>query len=66
MLFPGFGKHSSAIQCVIDYLAHRRRFGIHVHTVTSFEMSDNTFGCDLKRDAVELGIASRLNMIDSK
>jgi hypothetical protein len=59
-------ENSAAVQCVVDDLTNSGGFGIDVHTVTRFEMSDNAFCGDLKRNSRQLGIASRLDMINSQ
>jgi len=61
-----FRENSAAVQCVVDDLTNSGGFGIDVHTVTRFEMSDNAFGGNLKRNSCQLGIASRLDMINSQ
>ena len=65
-MFFGLREHSTTVQRIIDYLAHCRRFRIHVHAVARFEMSDDALGSDLQGDAVKLGITTGLNMIDSR
>ena len=59
-------ENSTAVQCVVYDLTNSGGFGIDVHTVTRFEMSDNAFCGDLKRNSRQLGIASRLDMINSQ
>jgi hypothetical protein len=61
-----FREHSAAVQCVVDNLTNSGGFGVDVHAVTRFQMSDDSFGCDFKRNSRQLGIASRLDMVNSK
>ena len=59
-------ENSSSVQCVVYDLTNSGGFGIDVHAVTRFEMSDDAFCGDLKRNSCQLGIASRLDMINSQ
>jgi len=59
-------ENSAPVQCVVYDLTNSGGFGIDVHTVTRFEMSDDAFSGDLKRNSCQLGIASRLDMINSE
>ena len=64
-MFLGFREHSTTVQRIVDDFAYSRRFRIDVHAVARFQMSDDAFGSDLKRQTVQFGITAGLNMIDS-
>jgi hypothetical protein len=61
-----FREHPTTIKGVVNYLANGRGFWVNVHSVTRFQMSDNSFSRDLQSYTCQFGIASRLNVIDSK
>jgi|SRR6267142_2437847 len=63
-MFCSFRKNPTSIQCVIDNLTHGGRFGINIHAITCAQMSNNAFCRYLEGDTSELGITSRLNMIN--
>ena len=64
-MFLGFSEHATAIEGIVDNLAHCRSFRINVHSVARFQVSDDTFCSDLESDAVEFRITTCLNMVDS-
>jgi hypothetical protein len=64
-MFLSLREHATAVQRIINDLANRRSFRIYIHSVARFQMSDDAFCGYLESDAVELGITSRLYMIDS-
>jgi hypothetical protein len=51
-LFLGFREHASTVQRIVDDLAHGRSLRINVHSVASFEVSDDPLSRDLERNAV--------------
>ena len=53
-VFLGFSEHATAVQCIVDDLAHCRRLWVDVHSVARFEMSDDTLCSYVKRQAIEL------------
>jgi hypothetical protein len=59
-------KDASSIEGVIDDLANRGRVRVNIHAVTSAEMADDTFCSNLQRHTRQLGIASGLDVVDSK
>ena len=61
-----FCEDSAPIKRVVNDLPNGRRLRIHIHAITCFEVSDNTFGGDFQSHARQLRVASRLNMIDSE
>src|SRR6185369_6047141 len=64
-VFFGFSEHATAVQRIVDDLAHGRSFRINVHSVASFEVSDDTFSGYVQGDSVEFRKTARLNVIDS-
>jgi len=65
-LFAAFSKHTTSVQGIVNDLADGRRFWINVHSVARFEMSNDSFRSDFQSKATQFGIASCLDMIDSK
>lgn len=53
-VFLGFSKHATAIQRIVDDLAHCRSLWVDVHSVARFQMSDDTLGRYVERQAIEL------------
>ena len=64
-VFFCFSKHATAIQCIIDDLAHCRSLGINVHSVARFQMSNDTLSSYLECQAIKLRKTTRLDVIDS-
>ena len=64
-VFLGFSEHATAVQRIIDDLAHCRSLWIDVHSVARFEVPDDALRGYLKSNAVELRITTRLNVINS-
>ena len=52
--FFGLSKHATAVQRIVDDLAHCRSLWVDVHSVARFQMSDDTLCCYLERQAIEL------------
>ena len=53
-MFLCFSEHATAVQRIIDDLAHCRSLRINVHSVARFQVSDDTFCSYLESDAIEL------------
>jgi hypothetical protein len=53
-MFLGLSKHATAIQRIVDDLAHCRSLGIDVHSVARFQVSNDAFCSYLESDAIEL------------
>jgi hypothetical protein len=64
-VFFGFSEHATAVQRIINDLAHCRSLWIDVHSVARFEVPDNALRSYLKSNAVELGITTSLDVVDS-
>ena len=64
-VFLSFSEHATAVQRIINDLAHCRSFWIDVHSVARFEVSDDTFRSYLKGNTVQLRKTARLNVINS-
>src|SRR5689334_3656605 len=61
----GFSEHATAVQRIINDLAHCRSLRIDVHSVARFEVSDDALRSYLESNAVKLRITTRLDVIDS-
>ena len=61
----GFREHATAVQRIINYLAHCRSLWIDVHSVARFEVPDDALRGYLESNAVKLRITTCLDMIDS-
>src|SRR4051794_23727311 len=64
-VFFSFSKHATAVQRIVDDLAHCRSFRIDIHSVARFQMSDDTFCSYLERQAIKLRKTTCLDVIDS-
>ena len=64
-VFLSFSKHATAIQRIVNDLAHCRSLWVDVHSVARFEVSDDTFCSYLEGEAVEFRKTARLDVIDS-
>ena len=62
--FARLGENTPPIKCIIYDLAHRRSVWIDIHTVAGTQMSKNAFSSDVQSCSHQLGIASRLYMVD--
>jgi len=64
-VFFGLSEHATAVERIVDDLAHCRSFRINVHSVARFQVSDDALCSNLKSQAVQLRITTRLDVIDS-
>src|SRR5437879_8178536 len=62
--FARLGEDTPPIKCIIYDLAHCRSVWIDIHTVAGTQMSKNAFSGDVQSCSHQLGIASRLYMVD--
>jgi hypothetical protein len=63
--FFGFRKHATAVKRIVNNLTHCRSLWINVHSVARFQMSDDTLGSYLERQAIKLRKTTCLDVIDS-
>ena len=59
-MFLGFSKHATAVQRIVDDLAHCGSLWVDVHSVARFQMSDDTLGSYLERQARRFSKAAHL------
>ena len=64
-VFFGLSEHATAVERIIDDLAHCRSFRINVHSVARFQVSNDALCSNVKSQAVQLRITTRLDVIDS-
>jgi hypothetical protein len=46
-------EYATSVERIINDFAHCRRFGINIHSVARFQVSDDALGCDFESHAVQ-------------